>query len=440
MPVSPPIISIVGRPNVGKSTLFNRLIGKRDAIVDSTEGVTRDRKYGSASWSGKEFILIDTGGYDARTDDKILVSVKEQALVALEESELILFIVDINTGITTGDDDISKIMQKQSKKVLLVANKADETENEANLYDFMKLGLGEPIPISAESGRRTGDLLDLMLDHLPKEKTPSDSIHDSISIAVVGVPNVGKSSLVNKLLNKERQIVTDIPGTTRDSADSLLTYNDQLYTLIDTAGLRKRAKVKESVEFYSTVRAKRAIDRSDVVLAMLDATRGLDKQDINIMNEAISKNKCLVCTVNKWDLVEKETNTQKEWAIEFRDTFPLLEHYPILFISALEGKKIHRVLDKVNEVFKESQKRLKTSSLNEWLKNLVETTSPPAYKGKFIKISFINQTQSSRPTFVIFTNEPKGIKDNYKRFLESSLREKFGYFGVPITLLFRAKS
>ena len=435
-----PIVSIIGRPNVGKSTLFNRFVGRRDAIVDSSEGVTRDRKYGKVSWSGHEFLLVDTGGYDAKSDETILSSVREQALEALNESELVLFVVDSETGITAGDEDIAKVILKQSKKVILVVNKVDAKSREPEIYDFMKLGLGEPFPVSAESGRRTGDLLEAAVGHFklsPANQTEEDEM---IKIAIVGVPNVGKSSLVNRLLNKERQIVTDIPGTTRDSADSDVSYKGKTYTLIDTAGIRRKAKIKDNVEFYSTVRAYRAMDRADVVVAMLDSTRGMDKQDVNIIVEALDKRKCLVVAVNKWDLIEKTNRTHKEWLEELKDRLPLLEYYPIEFISALDGQRIHKILDLVTKIYKEARKKVKTKPLNDWLTTTVEHTSPPSYNNRFVKITFVNQANSIPPTFVFFTNHPKGIKENYKRFLEHNLRSAFGFFGVPLTLLFKPKN
>ena len=440
MTQSIPIVSIIGRPNVGKSTLFNRFVGRRDAIVDSTEGVTRDRKYGKVSWSGHDFILVDTGGYDSKSDEVILSSVREQALEAINESELVLVVVDSETGITAGDEDIAKVMLKQSKKFILVVNKVDYETREPEIYDFMKLGLGEPFPVSAESGRRTGDLLEAAVSHFKLSPAPSVEEDEGIKIAIVGVPNVGKSSLVNRLLNKERQIVTDIPGTTRDSADSVVSYKGKTYTLIDTAGIRRKAKIKDDVEFYSTVRARRAMDRADVVVAMLDVTRGMDKQDVSIIVEALDRRKCLVVAVNKWDLIEKTNRTHKEWLEELRYRLPLLESYPIEFISALDGQRIHKILDLVSKIHKESRKSIKTKTLNDWLTATVEHTSPPSYNNRFLKITFVNQVNAIPPTFVFFTNYPKGITENYKRFLEHNLRAAFGFFGVPLTLLFKPKN
>lgn len=440
MTQSIPIVSIIGRPNVGKSTLFNRFVGRRDAIVDSTEGVTRDRKYGKVSWSGHDFILVDTGGYDSKSDEVILSSVREQALEAINESELVLFVVDSETGITAGDEDIAKVILKQSKKVILVVNKVDDETREPEIYDFMKLGLGEPFPVSAESGRRTGDLLEAAVSHFKLSPAPSVEEDEGIKIAIVGVPNVGKSSLVNRLLNKERQIVTDIPGTTRDSADSVVSYKGKTYTLIDTAGIRRKAKIKDAVEFYSTVRARRAMDRADVVVAMLDVTRGMDKQDVSIIVEALDRRKCLVVAVNKWDLIEKTNRTHKEWLEELKYRLPLLESYPIEFISALDGQRIHKILDLVSKIYNESRKSIKTKPLNDWLTATVEHTSPPSYNNRFVKITFVNQVNAIPPTFVFFTNYPKGIKENYKRFLEHNLRAAFGFFGVPLTLLFKPKN
>ena len=440
MTQSIPIVSIIRRPNVGKSTLFNRFVGRRDAIVDSTEGVTRDRKYGKVSWAGHDFILVDTGGYDSKSDEVILSSVREQALEAINESELVLFVVDSETGITAGDEDIAKVILKQSKKVILVVNKVDDETREPEIYDFMKLGLGEPFPVSAESGRRTGDLLEAAVSHFKLSPAPSVEEDEGIKIAIVGVPNGGKSSLVNRLLNKERQIVTDIPGTTRDSADSVVSYKGKTYTLIDTAGIRRKAKIKDDVEFYSTVRARRAMDRADVVVAMLDVTRGMDKQDVSIIVEALDRRKCLVVAVNKWDLIEKTNRTHKEWLEELRYRLPLLESYPIEFISALDGQRIHKILDLVSKIYNESRKSIKTKTLNDWLTATVEHTSPPSYNNRFVKITFVNQVNAIPPTFVFFTNYPKGIKENYKRFLEHNLRAAFGFFGVPITLLFKPKN
>lgn len=433
-----PVVSIVGRPNVGKSTIFNRLIGRRKAIVDDQYGVTRDRHYGESYWNGCEFNVIDTGGYQPDATDVMISGVREQVHIAIRESDLILFVVDTEGGITSLDSAVAQLLREQEKPVLLVANKADNEERELNATEFYGLGFEELYPISALSGRGTGDLLDRMVELLPEEKEEPD-----ISIpklAVVGRPNVGKSSFINALLNDNRCIVTEVPGTTRDSINSKLTYNEQEYILIDTAGLRKKAKVKENVEFYSTVRTDRALKECDVAVLMLDAMRGFEAQDKRIIRNAADYNKGIVIALNKWDLVpDKDTNIHKEFEEYVYDRIPSMKYVPIVSISSTNRKRIKKVIDVADLVLKERQKTIKTSEFNDFIKRIFKEKPLPIRKEVALKIKYGTQVKSSPPVFKFFMNHPEELPANYRRYIENKIREEYGFRGVPITMRFVEK-
>ncbi len=434
-----PILAIIGRPNVGKSTLYNRIIRKRDAIVDDQPGVTRDRKYADADWAGVAFTIIDTGGYLPDSENLIHQAVVNQVYLAVNEADVIVFVVDVTSGITSLDSEIARILKRNNKTVLLAVNKVDNQQRELDAMEFFQLGMGEPVPISALGGRNIGDFLDKVVEKFPRKTPDEDEIDSSIKIAVVGRPNVGKSSLVNALLGEERHIVTEIPGTTRDAIDSLFKYYGQDFLLIDTAGLRKRTKVKESVEYFSSVRTFASIHRCDVAVVIIDATEGLTDQDKKIIEEAIKFKKGVLLAVNKWDLIEKETNTARDFEQDIRDEMPFASFVPIVFISAMTKQRVFKVIENVKNIYNERQKKIKTSKLNQYFEPILEQTTPAAVAGKEIKIKYVTQIKSNPPIFAFFCNFPDLIKSNYKAFLERKIREEYGFEGVPVTIVFRRK-
>lgn len=433
-----PLVVIVGRPNVGKSTLFNRLLGKREAIVHDVSGVTRDRNYGEADWNGKQFQLIDTGGYVPDSTDLFEAAIREQIEIAVSEADSILFVVDVRSGITPLDVEITNLLRAAGKKFFLLVNKVDSENYEAAASEFYKLGVVRIYDVSALAGRKIGDLLDdLTADFIPAESMDEEK---RLKIAIVGRPNVGKSSLANALLGRERSIVTDLPGTTRDSVDSILKYFGEEIILTDTAGLRKKKKVDESIEFYSTVRALKTIGESDVVIAMLDAKTGLEKQDQKIIDEAVLRKKGLIVAVNKWDLIEKETDTSKIFEDALLRKLGSIDYAPVIFISALTKQRIFKLIELSRKISEERKKKIPTSELNQKLLPEIEKSPPAAtHTGREVKIKYITQAKGSSPVFLFFTNYPKEIKDQYKRFLEKLIRKNFGFTGVPVTLSFKRK-
>ena len=433
-----PIVTIIGRPNVGKSTLFNRIIKKREAIVDDQPGVTRDRLYAQTDWAGQAFLLVDTGGYLPQAIDEMEFAIREQVEIAIEQTDVILFVVDCTTGITDWDFNIAQKLKKSDKMVILLVNKVDNQALEAEVYQFYGLGLGDPLGVSAIQGRAIGDALDLLVEKL--KKVPElPAVEDAINLAVIGRENVGKSSFVNMLIGQKRSIVTSIPGTTRDPIDSPLNYQKRKYLLIDTAGLKRKARIKENVLFYSHIRTMRSIERADVVLYFLDATEGPTRQDLRVVHDAVRLRKGIVIAVNKWDLIPKETNTMKEWEQALYERMGSFNFVPIIFTSVLEKQRLYKLLDIATEIYQERQKHLKTSELNDTLLPIIKETSPPATMGKEIKINYITQVQDNPPVFAFFSNFPRLIGENYKRFLERKIREHWGFIGVPITITFKAK-
>ncbi|MEJ5285616.1 MAG: GTP-binding protein EngA [Candidatus Kapaibacterium sp.] len=432
------LVAIVGRPNVGKSTLFNRLIGQKNAIVDDLPGVTRDRIYGQSEWNGKKFYVIDTGGFVPKSEDLIEQAIKEQAMIAIDESDVVLFVCDGRDGVTSYDIEIANILRQSKKNVLLLVNKCDNPQQDLNSYEFYSLGLGNPYPISALSGRNTWEFLDELVELLPpKEIEEKDT---NLKIAIVGRPNVGKSSIVNAIVGKERSIVTDIPGTTRDSIDTVIKYYNEEITLIDTAGLRKRSNIKESIEFYSTVRTIRAIERCDVAVIVLDATRGLEDQDKKIINQVDEARKGMILAVNKWDLIEnKETKTADEFKKTIYEKLQTYYYVPILFVSAVTKQRLVKILEKAKEIKSNRMTRIPTAQLNRDILPELEKVPPPSVKGKDLRINYITQTRTEPPVFVFFSNFPDLIPDSYKRFIEKIFREKYNFEGTPISFVFRKK-
>lgn len=435
--MSHPVVAIVGRPNVGKSTLFNRLIQKRVAIEEKTAGVTRDRIYGRVEWSGREFWLIDTGGLTFE-GDVIAREIRHQVQLALDEAQLILLVVDLRTGPVTLDFEVAEMLRKADKAVILVANKAESDGVAGDAAEFYGLGLGEPQLVSSAHGLGTGDLLDEVIRLIPEEELPEQG--EDLRIAVIGRPNVGKSSLVNRLAGVERVIVSDIPGTTRDAIDLLIEQEGRLYRFIDTAGIRRKNKVEQAVEYYSVLRSIRAAEAADVVVMLLDAAEGVTEQDKRIAGIAHEAGRALILVVNKWDKVEKDEKTMDAYRETIREELSYLSYAPIMFISALTGQRVHRIFELVEFVAEQHTLRISTSKLNEMLEDAMAVTPPPSKKGKRLKIYYMTQTRVKPPTFVLFVNEPELAHFSYVRFIENRIREIYGFEGTPIRIQVRKRT
>jgi GTP-binding protein len=432
-----PIVVIIGRPNVGKSTLFNRLVGKREAIVDDVSGVTRDRNFGEVEWAGKTFQLMDTGGYVPDSSDLFETAIREQVEIAINQADAIIFLVDARTGINPVDEKIASILRNSNKKYFLLANKVDSEKYEPLAAEFYKFGVEKLYDVSAIVGRKIGDFLDDLTTEFPDVE---ENLNDSrLKIAIVGRPNVGKSSLTNALLGYDRSIVTDVPGTTRDSLDSTLKYFGEEIILIDTAGLRKKKRIEESIEFFSSIRTLRAIGECDVAFILIDATTGLENQDQKIIDEAVRWRKGILIVVNKWDLVEKDTNTARQFELDIKDKLGRTNYFPIVFTSALTKQRIFKLIDLAKEIGAKRKKKIPTSELNNKLLEEIEKIPPPStHTGREVKIKYITQVGDNYPVFLFFSNYPKDIPDHYKRFLENKIRELFG-FNIPFTMSFKNK-
>ena len=433
------VVAIVGRPNVGKSTLYNRLVGERDAIMDDESGVTRDRHYGYGEWIGKHFTVIDTGGYVKGSEDKFESAIRSQVHLAIDEADVILFVLDSHVGLTDLDKEVAKIARKSDKPIFIVANKADTHEYILMASEFYSLGMGDVYPISSQSGSGTGELLDAVVKEFKEEgvENPDDGIP---RIAVLGRPNAGKSSLVNLLLNDERSIVTDEAGTTRDAVSSRYKSYGKDFIIVDTAGLRRKSKVSENIEYYSNLRAIKSLEQADVCMIMIDATRGLESQDLSIISLANKNGKALVIVVNKWDLVEKDHKTAIEFEKKIKERLGTLNYIPIIFTSVITKQRVLKAIDKAIEVFDNKTRKISTSQLNDYLLPIIERNPPPSYRGKYIKIKYVTQLPTNIPTFAFFCNHPKHIEEGYKRFLENQIRANYSFDGVTIKVFFRKKS
>ncbi|MEG1267244.1 MAG: ribosome biogenesis GTPase Der [Myroides sp.] len=433
------IVAIVGRPNVGKSTFFNRLIQRREAIVDSVSGVTRDRNYGKSEWNGKEFSVIDTGGYIKGSDDIFEAEIRKQVELAIDEADAIVFLVDVEEGITPMDNEVAKLLRKVTKPVLLVINKVDNAKREQDAFEFYNLGLGEYVTMSGMSGSGTGEVLDRIVEILPELPEVEEVTEELPRFAVVGRPNAGKSSFINALIGEDRFVVTDIAGTTRDAIDTKYNRFGFEFNLVDTAGIRRKAKVKEDLEFYSVMRSVRAIEHADVCILVIDATRGFEGQDQSIFWLAEKNRKGIVILVNKWDLVEKDTMTSHDYEKRIREEIAPFTDVPILFVSALTKQRLLKALETAVEVYENRKQRIATSKFNDTMLPIIEHNPPPAIKGKYIKIKYCMQLPTPVPQFVFFANLPQYIKDPYKRYVENKLREIYNFEGVPIEIYFRQK-
>ncbi len=435
------LVAIVGRPNVGKSTLFNRLTQTRTAIVDDTAGTTRDRQYGKVDWCGKKFSIVDTGGWVVNAEDIFESEINKQVELAIEEADVILFVVDTMNGVTDLDDHVARILRRSKKPVILVANKVDSNDWMYNVADFYKLGLGEPFPISSASGSGTGDLLDEIVKDLPEDDTEEDNLEQIPRFAIVGRPNAGKSSIINAFIGEDRNIVTNIAGTTRDSIYTRYQKFGFDFYLVDTAGIRKKAKVNEDIEYYSVIRSIRAIEASDVCILMIDATLGIESQDVNIFSLIQRNKKGLVVCVNKWDLVEdKSQKAIKHFEDAIRSRFAPFTDFPIIFTSALTKQRIYKVIETAVDVYKNRGRIIPTSQLNTYMQEVIGAYPPPANKGKYIKIKYVTMLKEQMiPTFVFFCNLPQWVKEPYRRYLENKIREKWDFTGTPVNLFMREK-
>ena len=433
------LVAIVGRPNVGKSTLFNRLVGMRQAIVDDTAGVTRDRHYGRCEWCGREFSVVDTGGYTTNSDDVFESAIRSQVQIAIDEADLVLFMVEAATGITDYDAEIADILRRSKKPVVLCVNKVDSGEKVFDSYQFYSLGLGELYSISAANGSGTGDLLDAVVAALPEETEQEDPHAGLPRIAIVGKPNVGKSSLTNALLGQERNIVTPVAGTTRDAIETYYNKFGHEFMLVDTAGIRRKTKVHEDLEFYSVMRSIRAIEHADICILMIDAPTGMEAPDMNIFNLIVKHRKGCVVVVNKWDLFIKDSNTLRDYSESLKERLAPFNDIPVVFTSVVKMQRIQDVLDAATQVYANYSQKIPTARLNEALLPVIEETPPPAWKGKYVKVKYITQLPTSFPAFAFFCNLPQYIKDPYKRFLENQLRKHFNLTGCPVQIYCRQK-
>ncbi|RLQ92576.1 ribosome biogenesis GTPase Der [Planomicrobium sp. Y74] len=436
--MSKPVVAIVGRPNVGKSTIFNRIVGERVSIVEDIPGVTRDRIYSSADWLTHEFNIIDTGGIDLR-DEPFLEQIRQQAEIAMDEADVIIFLVNGRDGVTVQDEQVAKILFRAKKPVILAVNKIDNPDMKTMIYDFYTLGMGEPFAISGSHGLGLGDLLDEVAKHFPKEDE-GDYPDDVIKFSLIGRPNVGKSSLVNSFLGEERVIVSEVAGTTRDAVDTQYEYEDQPYVIIDTAGMRKKGKVYETTEKYSVLRALRAIERSDVVLVVLNAEEGIQEQDKKIAGYAHEAGKAVIIVVNKWDAIEKDEKTMNVMTRKIREHFLFLDYAPIMFVSAISGKRVHSILETINKVNENHSRRIQSSILNEVIADAVAMNPAPSDKGQRLRLYYVTQVAVQPPTFVVFVNEPELMHFSYIRFLQNRIRESFDFEGTPLRLITRART
>jgi GTPase len=432
-----PAVAIVGRPNVGKSTLFNRFIGRRLAIVEDVPGVTRDRNFALADWSGRHFYLIDTGGLETETDEPMAASIRRQVLAAIEEADVLVFVVDGKTGMHPLDHRAAELLRRSERPVVLVVNKLDRLPEDLGHHDFWALGLGEPLPVSAISGKGSGDVLDAIVARLPETGEPAPT--DALSVAVIGKPNVGKSSIVNRLLGEERMIVSEAAGTTRDAVDTPLRYHGRTVLFIDTAGLRRQSKVEAGIEFYSTLRTARAVERADVCLLVIDATEPVHVQDLKIAELAMDAGCGVIIVANKWDLVSKETGTAEAYERHLRERAPSLRWVPVVFTSAVTGQRISKLLDLVLHVQAERARRIPTHEVNELVRELAARQPPPHFRGRPVKLLYATQADRAPPMFVIFTNYPRAVHDTYARYLQNGFRERWGFIGAPLRIRFRSR-
>ena len=435
-----PVVAVVGRPNVGKSTLFNRLIGQRLSIVDDTPGVTRDRIYSKCEWAGREFMLVDTGGIEPASDDKILVQMRRQAQVAIDSASVIILVTDLRCGVTASDYDVASMLQKCGKPIVLCVNKCDRVgDTDPDFYEFYNLGLGDPIEVSSVHGYGTGDLLDKVVESLP-EAVAGEGEDDTVKVAVIGKPNVGKSSIINAVSGQERAIVTDIAGTTRDSTDTLVENSYGRYTFIDTAGIRRKSKVYQNIEHYSVLRSYMAVDRADVAVIVIDATVGFTEQDSKVAGYAHEQGKGCVVAVNKWDVVEKDTDTMNKFTDELKKNLGFMDYVPFVFISAKTGQRLNKLFELVNTVHANNCLRISTGRLNDILSYATERVQPPSDKGRRLKIYYMTQPSTSPPTFVVFVNSSELFHFSYRRYLENQIREVFGGLeGTPIRFIVRER-